>query len=109
MSVMRPLAFLPPAGFKASASVVLRAICTSLSVMIIGLVALIGTSASAAAQGLNLIRDTEIEKLLQSYAKPVFDFGGLAPGTVSIHIVQDDSLNAFATQGNNMFIFTGLL
>lgn len=106
---MRPPAPLPTAGLTTGAPVLLRAVRAMLGGLMIGLAVLIGTSAPAAAQGLNLIRDTEIEKLLQSYAKPIFDYGGLAPGSVTIHIVQDDSLNAFATQGNNMFIFTGLL
>jgi predicted Zn-dependent protease len=75
-------------------------------VALVGL-ALVGTNTVAAAQGLNLIRDTEIEKLLQDYARPVFKVANLPP--VAIHIIQDDSINAFVTQGNNMFINTGLL
>jgi len=69
--------------------------------------ALMATHTAATAQGLNLIRDTEIEKLLQDYAKPVFKVGNLGP--VSIHIIQEDTINAFVTQGNNMFFNTGLL
>ena len=76
---------------------------------LIATTALIGNRAPATAQGLNIIRDTEIENLLQSYARPVFDAGGIAPGAVTILLVQDDSINAFATEGNRMYLHTGLL
>ncbi len=71
--------------------------------------ALIGTAMPALAQGLSIIRDTEIENLLMAYGRPVFIAGGLDPNTVTIRLIQDDSLNAFVTNGNNMFIHTGLL
>ena len=70
---------------------------------------LVGTSAAATAQGLSLIRDTEIENLLRSYATPIFEAGGLPPDSVTIHLIQDESINAFVTRGNNMFFNTGLL
>jgi predicted Zn-dependent protease len=70
---------------------------------------LVAASGPAAAQGFSIIRDTEIERLLQDYAKPIFAAGGLAPGAVTIRMIQDDSINAFVTQGNAMYFHTGLL
>jgi predicted Zn-dependent protease len=72
-------------------------------------VAIAAPAGPAAAQGLNIIRDTEIENLLQLYARPVFVAGGLEPNAITIRLIQDNSINAFVTQGNNMFIHTGLL
>ena len=69
----------------------------------------IGSSGPAAAQGLNIIRDTEIEMFLKEWAKPAFVAGGLTPESITIRLINDDSLNAFVTQGNQMFIHTGLL
>lgn len=62
---------------------------------------------SASAQG--LIRDAEIEHILRDYCNPLFEAAGLTPEDVNIYIVQDDSLNAFAAGGQNMFIHTGLI
>src|SRR5512137_1671677 len=41
----------------------------------------------AAAQGLPLIRDTEIENLLNDYARPIFKAAGLGSGRVAVRIV----------------------
>lgn len=62
---------------------------------------------AASAQG--LIRDAEIEQILRDYCNPLFEAAGLRPEDVGIHIVQDDTLNAFAAAGQNMFIHTGLI
>jgi predicted Zn-dependent protease len=85
-----------------------RTVARSLPALIIALV-LICASVTARAQELSLIRDTEIEKLLHEYGKPVFEYGHIPPDAVRITLIQDDSINAFVTQGNNMFINTGLL
>ena len=70
---------------------------------------LLGAATPALAQGLNIIRDTEIENLLQMYARPVFQAGNLEPNAITIRLIQDGSINAFVTQGNQMFLHTGLL
>jgi predicted Zn-dependent protease len=62
---------------------------------------------TASAQG--LIRDAEIEQILRSYCDPLFEAAGLKPSDVKIYIVQDDTLNAAAAGGQNMFINTGLI
>ena len=63
----------------------------------------------AAAQGLPLIRDTEIENLLNDYARPIFRAAGLGTGRVAMRIVRNDGFNAFVLDGRNVFIHTGTL
>lgn len=67
------------------------------------------TSEPADAQGLPLIRDAEIEDTIRRMSTPLFQAAGLAPKSVSIHLVDDKSLNAFVADGQRMFINTGLL
>jgi predicted Zn-dependent protease len=67
----------------------------------------VGASAPAGAQG--LIRDTEIEQLLNDYARPIFKAAGLGDGRVSMRIVKSDAFNAFVLDGRNVFIHTGAL
>jgi predicted Zn-dependent protease len=62
---------------------------------------------TASAQG--FIRDAEIERILRDYCDPLFEAAGLKPSDVKIYIVQDESLNAAAAAGQNMFINTGLI
>src|SRR5690606_14679894 len=61
------------------------------------------------AQGLPLIRDTEIENLLNDYARPIFNAAGLGEGRVAVRIVRSDIFNAFVLDGRNVFIHTGAL
>jgi len=68
-----------------------------------------GGAARVEAQGLPLIRDTEIENLLNDYARPLFKAAGLGTGRVQMRIVRNDSFNAFVVDGRNVFIHTGTL
>lgn len=61
------------------------------------------------AQGLPLIRDTEIENLLNDYARPIFRAAGLGTGRISMRIVRNDAFNAFVVDGRNVFVHTGSL
>lgn len=56
-----------------------------------------------------LLSDTEIGMTLAAFGKPIFTAGGLDASQIQLHMVVDDSINAFATRGNNMFLHTGLL
>jgi predicted Zn-dependent protease len=62
-----------------------------------------------AAQALQLVRDTEAERLLKSYEDPILVAAGLDPAAVKMYIVQDSSINAFAAEGQNIFVNTGLI
>lgn len=61
------------------------------------------------AEARTLIRDAEIEATLAAMARPIFEAAGLAPESVKILILQDDTLNAFVFGGRNMVFHTGLL
>ncbi|SVA92061.1 uncharacterized protein METZ01_LOCUS144915, partial [marine metagenome] len=61
------------------------------------------------AQEFSLIRDTEIENTIRSYAAPLFAAAGLDADSVKVHIVDDSNLNAFVAGGMNLFVNTGLL
>jgi predicted Zn-dependent protease len=65
--------------------------------------------APASAQNLPLIRDTEIENLLNDYATPIFRAAGLGSGRIKVRIVQNDAFNAFVLDGRNVFVHTGTL
>ena len=80
-----------------------------------GLVAAFAVGASvvctntAHAQGLPLIRDTEIENLLADYARPIFRSAGLGGGRVKMRVVRSNVFNAFVLDGRNVFVHTGAL
>jgi len=63
----------------------------------------------AAAQTGGLIRDAEIEQTLRAYTDPILVAAGLRAEDVDIYIIEDPSLNAFVTGGQNIFIHTGLI
>ena len=65
--------------------------------------------AFAQQRGPTLLRDTEIEEILHREADPIFAAAGLNPKDVRILLVGDNSLNAFATQGQQMGLNTGLI
>lgn len=56
-----------------------------------------------------LIRDAEIESIIRGYAAPIFEAAGIDPASVSLYIVNDDSINAFVAGGMNLFLYTGLI
>ncbi|MGI9404529.1 MAG: M48 family metallopeptidase, partial [Hyphomicrobium sp.] len=70
---------------------------------------LVAVATPAAAQGIPLIRDTEIEKLLSDYASPIFRAAGFGSGRIKVRIVRDENFNAFVVDGRNVFIHTGAL
>lgn len=55
------------------------------------------------------VRDAEIETLLRLYATPIFQAAGLTPRSVSVHLINSDSINAFVAGGQRIFVHTGLL
>ncbi len=63
----------------------------------------------ASAESPTLIRDAETEKFLHDLSDPIFLAAGLDPKNINIYIVGDNTLNAFVSGGQNVFINTGLL
>lgn len=63
----------------------------------------------AQAQAQSLLRDTEIEETLEEFTVPILRAGGLSPRAVDIYLVNDSSLNAFVTRGQNIFLHSGII
>lgn len=81
------------------------ALRTAMAALAAGLLAL--TPGVASAQ--SMIRDAEIEGTLRVYSDPIFKAADLQPKDISIYLVQDPSLNAFVSSGQNVFFHTGLI
>ena len=70
----------------------------------------IASAPPAQAQGgPSLIRDTEVERVVRVYLDPLLTAAGLSPDAVRLFIVNEQSINAFVAEGQNMFIHTGLI
>ena len=88
------------AGMRTALRAVLAGVC---------MLTLVATTGPAAAQGIPLIRDTEIEQLLSDYASPIFRAAGFGSERIKVRIVQNENFNAFVLDGRNVFIHTGTL
>ncbi len=70
----------------------------------------IASAPPAQAQGgPSLIRDTEVERVVRVYLDPLLTAAGMSPDAVRLFIVNEQSINAFVAEGQNMFIHTGLI
>ncbi|MEP1442055.1 MAG: M48 family metalloprotease [Hyphomicrobiales bacterium] len=67
------------------------------------------TAGPAAAQGIPLVRDAEIEALVREYSQPIFKVAGFKSNFVAIHLVRSNQFNAFVADGRRMFINLGTL
>ena len=81
------------------------AILLIISVLALGL----PSYARAQGQGISFIRDAEIENTIRIFSAPLFRSVGLEPEDVKIFLINDNSLNAFVTDGQKLFVHTGLL
>src|SRR5690242_15007595 len=67
----------------------------------------------AAAQGIDIVRDSEIERVMRAYEDPILKAAGIDPRTVRLYLVNDPTINAFATQSpipgesESIFVNTG--
>jgi predicted Zn-dependent protease len=84
-----------------------RTLAGALGALLAGAVTL--ASAAPAAQAQSIIRDEEIENLLRDYTNPILQAAGLQPEDVRIFVLNDPTLNAFVTGGQNIFLHTGLI
>jgi len=64
---------------------------------------------SSTARGMSLIRDTEIENTIRSYAAPILRVASLEDEAFNVYIIQSNELNAFVARGQSLFITTGLM
>ena len=74
----------------------------------LALLAVLGFAHRAAAQQIQLLQDTETERVLRAYEDPIYKAAGLDPAALHMYIVNDQSLNAFAAGGQNIFVNSGL-
>ncbi|HEV7226905.1 M48 family metalloprotease [Brevundimonas sp.] len=74
---------------------------------VLGAAAIVAFPHAASAQ--SLIRDTEIEGIIHDWSEPVFVAMGLEPDEITVLLVNDQELNAFATRGRIMGLNTGLI
>ena len=81
----------------------------AISAIFVPTFALWQAAAAQSGQNISLIRDAEIENAVRAYARPLFEAAGLEPDAVSVHLVNDPSLNAFVAGGQRLFLFSGLL
>ncbi len=80
------------------------------AVAVLSLCLIAALTVQAAAQSrISLIRDAEIENILRDMTDPILRVAGVAPSGVEIHIVSDNSLNAFVAGGQNIYLHTGLI
>jgi predicted Zn-dependent protease len=73
------------------------------------MVALAMPREASAQEGINFIRDAEIETTIRQFVSPVFTAAGLDAAAIRIYLVNDARLNAFVAGGQNLFLNTGLL
>jgi predicted Zn-dependent protease len=77
--------------------------------MVLILVSVFALPTVSAVARVSLIRDAEIEHSIRAFAAPLFAAAGLDADAVSVHIVNDRTLNAFVSGGQKIFINTGLI
>jgi len=66
-------------------------------------------TAEPSKANVSLIRDAETEKFLHELADPIFVAANLDPKNIRMYIVNDNSINAFVSGGQNVFVNTGLI
>ncbi len=64
---------------------------------------------TATAQQVSLIRDAETEALIADYTGPIFRAADVASHNIKVHLIDDNSFNAFVISGQHMFINTGAI
>jgi predicted Zn-dependent protease len=81
----------------AAMRVVAGGVSRGLSVVFPIAMALVLTAEPAMAQSGDLIRDTEIERLMRSYEDPILKVAGIDPGSIKMYLLDDPTINAAAT------------
>jgi predicted Zn-dependent protease len=59
--------------------------------------------------GPQILRDTETEALFRDMSLPLIQAGGLDPGSVKVVLLNDPEINAFVSQGQTVYLQSGLL
>ena len=61
------------------------------------------------AESITLITDAETQQFLANIVGPLYNAAGIPFRADKVYIVRDNTLNAFVSEGNNMFVHTGTL
>ncbi|WP_041796336.1 M48 family metalloprotease [Pararhodospirillum photometricum] len=75
--------------------------------VLVGLMALLPDPARA--RSLSLIRDAETERIIAQFAAPLLRTAGLGERSVTLRVLNDGEVNAFATTESRIFINSGLI
>lgn len=87
----------------------LRKCCASATAFAASAAMAVLPAAPAQAQGVSLIRDTEIEAVMQAYTDPLLEAAGLNRDSVGLYLIGHNEFNAFVTRGQNVFMHTGTI
>jgi predicted Zn-dependent protease len=60
-------------------------------------------------QGPSVLRDTETELLFKQMSRPLILAAGLDPNSVNVTLLNDPEINAFVSQGQTVYVQSGLL
>lgn len=71
--------------------------------------ALVSAAAPALSQRVSFVRDAETEALVSAYTAPILKAAGLGGQNIKIHLVNNQSFNAFVVDGRNIFVHTGAI
>ena len=61
------------------------------------------------APGPQVLRDTETELLFHDMSVPLIQAGGLDPKSVNVVLLNDPEINAFVSQGQTVYLQSGLI
>ena len=75
----------------------------------LGLLLLVAQALGLPAQAQTILRDAETEAFFRDAARPLKEAAGLDPRSVTIGLVSDTSINAFATLGQRVYFHSGLI
>jgi predicted Zn-dependent protease len=67
------------------------------------------TPLHAQQKGPNILRDTETERLLTEYTRPVLRVAGLEKQNIQVVIINDPTFNAFVADGHRIFVNYGAI
>jgi predicted Zn-dependent protease len=67
------------------------------------------TPVHAQASGPNILRDTETERLLAEYTRPILRVAGLEKQNIQMVIINDPTFNAFVADGHRIFVNYGAI
>jgi predicted Zn-dependent protease len=64
---------------------------------------------TATVQAQSMLRDAETEQLMKDMTTPIFKAANIPPNAVNLFLLNDSSINAFVTGGQNIFMHSGLI